>query len=29
MSPFENALWQALGALIALVILLFWLWVSG
>lgn len=29
MSPFENALWQALGAGIALIILLLWLWISG
>ena len=29
MSPWENALWQALGALTALAILLLWMWLSG
>lgn len=29
MSPFENALWQALGAALALVVLLLWLWLTG
>lgn len=29
MSPYENAIWQALGALTGLALLLLWLWVSG